>query len=63
MGLRVESLRNGDEEHRHALMRQAFGGTQGFDPDLPRLDPDRAVCAYDGDRLVGTVLTFDFAQT
>lgn len=59
----MESLRPGDEVHRHALMRQAFNGTQRFDPDLPQLDPDRAVCTYDGDRLVGTVLTFDFAQT
>lgn len=63
MDLTIGSLRAGDEEQRWALMRQAFGGTQAFDPELPALDPDRAVCAHDGDRLVGTVLTFDFAQT
>jgi GNAT superfamily N-acetyltransferase len=61
--LTVESLRAGDEVHRHALVRQAFNATHAFDPDLPDLDPDRVVCTYDGERLLGTVLTFDFAQT
>lgn len=59
----MESLRPVDEEHRHGLMRQAFNGAHPFDPDLPVLDPDRAVCTYDGDHLVGSVVTFDFAQT
>jgi len=61
--LRIESIRPEDEPRRHALMRQAFGGTTPHDPDAPELDPDRTVCAYDGDRLLGTVMTLGFVQT
>ena len=63
MDLSIESFRSTDRERFHALMRQAFGGTQTFDPDAPPTDPDKIVCAYDGDRLVGSVMTFDFAMT
>src|SRR3546814_788890 len=63
MELTIESIRDGDRERHHALMRQAFGGTDTFDPDAPPADPERFVCAYLGDRLVGSVLTFDFAMT
>jgi predicted acetyltransferase len=63
MELTIESIRDGDRERHHALMRQAFGGTDTFDPDAPQADPERFVCAYLGDRLVGSVLTFDFAMT
>lgn len=63
MELTIESIRAGDEEQRHALMRQAFNGTTPFDPDAPELDPEQTVCAYDGATLVGTVVTLDFVQT
>ena len=63
MDLTIESFRPGGRERFHALMRQAFGGTQAFDPDSPATDPDKIVCAYDGDLLVGSVMTFDFAMT
>lgn len=63
MDLTIESLRAEDEVHRHALARQAFGGSRPFDPGAPRTDPDRVVAAYDAGRLVGAVITFDFAQT
>jgi len=61
--LTIESLRDGDQAQLHALMRQAFGGTDPFDPDAPNSDPDRVVAAYDADRLAGTVMAFGFAQT
>ncbi len=57
MDLTIESFRPGGRERFHALMRQAFGGTQAFDPDSPATDPDKIVCAYDGDLLVGSVMT------
>lgn len=63
MQLTIESIRPGDEERHHVLMRQAFGGTATYDPDAPHSDPDAFVCAYDGDRMVASVLTFDFAMT
>jgi predicted acetyltransferase len=63
MELTIESIRSGDRERHHALMRQAFGGDAAFDPDAPRTDPDKFVCAYLGDQMVGSVLTFDFAMT
>lgn len=63
MELTIESFRPGDEERRHALGRQAFGATNAFDPDAPAIDPERAVCAYAGDVLMGTVITLDFAMT
>lgn len=63
MELTIESFRPGDEARRHALGRQAFGATNPFDPDAPALDPERTVCAYAGDLLVGTVITLDFAMT
>ncbi len=63
MDLSIESLRPGDGERFHSLMRQAFGGTQPFDAEAPRTDPDKVVCAYDGDLLVGSVMTFDFTMT
>lgn len=58
----IESLRPGDEERRHALGRLAFGGTIPYDPDAPTLAPERVVAAYDGDRLLGAVVTLDFDQ-
>ena len=63
MELTIESIRSGDRERHHALMRQAFGGTDAFDPSAPQTDPDKFVCAYLGDQMVGSVLTFDFAMT
>lgn len=63
MELTIESIRSGDRERHHALMRQAFGGTDAFDPSAPQTDADKFVCAYLGDQLVGSVLTFDFAMT
>ena len=63
MDLSIETFRSGDRERFHALMRQAFGGTQTFDADAPATDPDKIVCAYDGDLLVGSVMTFDFGMT
>lgn len=58
----IESLRPGDEERRHALGRLAFGGTIQYDPEEPTLAPERVVAAYDGDRLLGAVVTLDFDQ-
>lgn len=63
MELTIESIRAGDRERHHALMRQAFGRTDPFDPGAPQTDPDKFVCAYLGDQMVGAVLTFDFAMT
>lgn len=63
MSYRIESIRTGDGAQRHDLARQAFGMTDAFDPELPVPDRDRIVCAYDGDRLLGAVVTLDFATT
>lgn len=59
----VESIRDGDHAQRHELARQAFGMTDAFDQQLPVPEPDRVVCAYDGDRLLGAVVTLDFAMS
>lgn len=56
----IESLRDGDAEVRWDLGGQAFGGTDAFDADLPGVSAERAVAAYDGDRLAGTVVTIGF---
>jgi predicted acetyltransferase len=63
MDLTIESVRDGDGERFHGLMRQAFGGTMAYDPDEPRLDPDQTVCSYLGGDLVGSMITLDFDQT
>lgn len=63
MELTIESIRSGDRERHHALMRQAFGGSDAFDPTGPETDPGKFVCAYLGDQMVGSMLTFDFAMT
>lgn len=63
MELTIEPIRSGDRPRHHALMRQAFGGTETFDPEAPEGDPDNFVCAYLGDEMVGSVLTFGFAMT
>lgn len=63
MELTIESIRDGDEVQRHALMRQAFGGTRAFDAAAPALPAEQVVAAYDGDVLVGSVMTFDYVQT
>lgn len=58
----IESLRDGDHEIRWDLGRQAFGATDPFDPDRPGVEPERSVCAYEGDRLAGGVVTIDFSM-
>lgn len=58
----IESLRPGDDERRWALARLAFGATDSYDPQVPAPAADRVVAAYDGDRLVGAVVTLDFGQ-
>ncbi|MDZ7676356.1 MAG: GNAT family N-acetyltransferase [Acidimicrobiales bacterium] len=63
MELSIESIRDEDQETRHDLARQAFGGRTAYDPDVPTPDPDRMVCAYDGDRLAGIVVTLGFQMT
>lgn len=63
MELTIESIRPGDEARRHELARQAFGATSAFDPQSPTLDPEQVVCAYDGDLLVGAVITLSFTMT
>ena len=60
MAVTIESIRPGDAERRHDLGRQAFGGTDAFDPRRPVPEPDRIVCAYDGEELLGAVVTLDF---
>lgn len=59
----VESMREGDAAAQHALSRQAFNAPYPFDPEMPVPASDRIVCAYDGDRLVGAVVTLDFEMT
>ncbi|WP_436796097.1 GNAT family N-acetyltransferase [Actinospongicola halichondriae] len=56
----IESLRDGDLAARWDLGRQAFGATAEFDADLPGVSPERAVAAYRGDALAGTVVTIGF---
>ena len=63
MAITVESIRPESEEDRWDLGRQAFGGTDAYDPNRPSPEPDRVVAAYDDDRLVGTVVSLDFAMT
>lgn len=63
MSYSIESIRAGDAAQRHDLARQAFGMTDAFDPELPVPDADRIVCAYDGDRLLGAVVSIEFAMT
>lgn len=58
----IESLRPDDAEIRWDLGRQAFGSTIEYDPAMPGVSADRAVAAYDGDRLAGTVVTIDFTM-
>lgn len=60
MDISIESIRVGDEEQRHDLRRQAFGGTDEFDPEAPVVESERIVSAYAGDSLVGTVVTLPF---
>ena len=62
-GVQIESIRPGDDEQRYVLGRQAFGATDEYDAEAPGLAPDQIVCAYDGDRLLGAVVTLDFAMT
>lgn len=59
MELTIESQRDGDEEQRVGLQRQAFGGTRRYDPAAPLLAADRVVCAYVGDRMVGSATTLE----
>lgn len=63
MAITVESIRPESEEDRWDLGRQAFGGTDAYDPNRPSPEQDRVVAAYDGDRLVGTVATLAFEMT
>lgn len=63
MDLSIESIRPGDEEQRHDLRRQAFGMTDPFDADMPTPDLERTVAAYDGERLLATVVTLDFGMS
>lgn len=63
MDFTIESIRSGDEAQRQDLRRQAFGGTDAYDPDLAVPDPERIVAAYVGDDLMGTVVALDFTMT
>lgn len=63
MDFTIESIRAGDEAQRHDLRRQAFGGTDLFDPDLAVPPAERTVAAYVGDTLMGTVVALDFTIT
>ncbi len=56
----IVSLRDGDWETIWDLGRQAFGETTPFDPELPAVEADRVVAAYDHDRVMGTVKTIGF---
>ncbi len=62
MDVSIESLRDGDDEQRAALGRQAFGGTAEYDPEAPRFPAERTVAAYAGDRLVGSLVAHDFGM-
>lgn len=59
----VESLRDGDLEAQHGLARQAFNAQVPYDPEVPVPSADRIVAGYDGDELVGAVVTLDFDMT
>lgn len=58
----IEDLRHDDREAASLLGRQAFGGSEPFDPDRPGLDAGRHVAAYRAGRLVGQVRRHPFGQ-
>jgi predicted acetyltransferase len=58
----IEDLRSGDEEAAHRLGRQAFGGTDDFDPERPSVGEGRHLAAYRDGVLVGQVRRHRFGQ-
>lgn len=62
-GTTIETFREADAEQRHDLWRQAFGATVAYDPAAPMPAAERTVAAYDGDRLLGTVVTHEYRQS
>lgn len=63
MEFTIESIRAGDKAQRHDLLRQAFGPTDAFDPDLAVPTSERIVAAYVGETLMGTTVVLDFTMT
>lgn len=62
-GLRIQSLDPTDVDQRQEMGSLAFAASPGFDPTTPTTPPERTVAAYDGDRVVGTVVTLEMTQT
>lgn len=58
----IDDLRPGDAEAAFRLGRQAFGGTDRFDPDRPTPGPGRHVAAYQDGALAGQVRRMAFGQ-
>ena len=58
----IEDLRDDDREAASLLGRQAFGGSEPFDPDRPGLGAGRHLAAYRAGRLVGQVRRHPFGQ-
>ena len=58
----IDDLRGGDEEASVRLGQQAFGSTEPFDPDQPRLPSGRHLGAYLDGTLVGQVRRHPFGQ-
>jgi predicted acetyltransferase len=60
--IRIDDLRPGDEAAAFDLGRQAFGGSDRFDPERPGMAPGRHVAAYLDGALVGQVRRHAFGQ-
>ena len=58
----IEDLRGDDREAASLLGRQAFGGSEPYDPDRPGVGARRHVAAYRDGRLVGQVRRHGFGQ-
>jgi len=58
----IEDLHPEDREAASLLGRQAFGGTEPFDPERPGVGEGRHVAAYRDGRLVGQVRRHAFQQ-
>lgn len=60
--IEIEQVHHGDEEAAQRLGRQAFGGTEPYDPERPGVGEGRHLGAYLDGTLVGQVLRHAFGQ-